>query len=493
MKPGRPRNLVLGALLLGSALAALEATAVSAAMPTAVAEMGGLARYSWVFSIYLLTSTTTVPLYGKLADLYGRRRVYHAAVGIFVLGSALCGVARSMEQLIVFRAVQGIGAGGVMPVALTLMGDLFDLRERGRVQAYFSALWASASLVGPLVGGLLTATLSWRWIFWLNLPLGLLSTWLLERNLEETPERREHGLDVLGTLALSAAVTLLLLGVAEAPTLWGWADGRTWGLLGASALGFAFFARQERRAPEPTLPVGLLRDRLMLVANAGSMISGVMLFSLAAYVPLLAQIVLGGSALDAGAALAPMLLGWPLASTLAGRLIGRVAFRPMALAGGVLLVAAGAVLWVVSVHPTVGLLRLALFLVGLGLGFTTMPYVLAVQSAAPWSQRGMASSLTMFSRTIGGTIAVALLGTLFNARVSASAPGLPLEATLRPEAASLSAADAARLAGAVAHGLQGVMMVLAGVCFVSWIVAWSFPRGVRGEAPATAAAAGGGH
>jgi MFS family permease len=281
MKPGRGRNLVLGSLLLGSALAALEATAVSAAMPTAVGELGGLSRYSWVFSIYLLTSTTTVPLYGKLADLYGRRRVYHAAVGMFIVGSALCGLARSMEQLIVFRAVQGIGAGGVMPVALTLLGDLFDLRERGRVQGYFSALWASASLVGPLVGGILTASLSWRWIFWLNLPLGLLSIWLLERNLEETPERRDHGLDVLGTLALSAAVTLLLLGVAEAPTLWGWSDMRTWGLLAASLISFVFFARQERRAPEPTLPVGLLRDRLMLVANTGSAISGIMLFSLA--------------------------------------------------------------------------------------------------------------------------------------------------------------------------------------------------------------------
>jgi EmrB/QacA subfamily drug resistance transporter len=483
MKPGRGRNLVLGSLLLGSALAALEATAVSAAMPTAVGELGGLSRYSWVFSIYLLTSTTTVPLFGKLADLYGRRRVYHAAVGVFIAGSALCGLARSMEQLIVFRAVQGIGAGGVMPVALTLLGDLFDLRERGRVQGYFSALWASASLIGPLVGGILTASLSWRWIFWLNLPLGLLSIWLLERNLEETPERRDHGLDVVGTLALSAAVTLLLLGVAEAPTLWGWSDTRTWGLLGASSICFVFFARQERRAPEPTLPVGLLRDRLMLVANTGSAISGIMLFSLAAYVPLLAQIVLGGSALDAGAALAPMLLGWPIASTLAGRLIGRVAFRPMALVGGVLMVAAGGVLWNVGAHPRIGMLRLALFLIGLGLGFTTMPYVLAVQSAVPWSQRGVASSLTMFSRTIGGTIAVALLGTLFNTRVSAAAPGLPLEAVLRPHAAGLSPADAARLSGAVAHGLSGVMAVLAVTCWVSLIVAWCFPANATGDEP----------
>lgn len=489
MKPGRPRNLVLVSLLLGSALAAVEATAVSAAMPTAVAEMSGLERYSWVFSIYLLTSTTTVPLYGKLADLYGRRRVYHVAVWIFLLGSALCGMARTIEQLIAFRAIQGIGAGGVMPVALTLLGDLYDLEERGRVQGYFSALWAAASLIGPLVGGVLTTALSWRWIFWMNLPLGLLSIALLERYLEEREVRHQHGLDLGGTLALIAAVTLLLLGLAEAPTLWGWADWRTLALLGSALLCGALFVRQERRAPEPTLPVGVLSDRLTLVANTGSLLTGVLLFSLAAYVPLLVQTVLGGSALDAGAALAPMLLGWPIASTLAGRLIGRVAFRPMVLGGGLLLAVAGGLLWAVSLNPTVGMLRTALFVIGLGLGFTTMPYVLAVQSAAPWSQRGVASSLTMFSRTIGGTVAVALLGALFNTRVAAAAPGLPLEATLQPLAAQLSPADMARLSAAVAHGLRGVLFLLALVCFAGLAVAWSFPRGPaeRGEAATEAA------
>lgn len=483
MKAGRRRNLVLGGLLLGSALAAIEATAVSAAMPTAVAEMGGLARYSWVFSIYLLTSTTTVPLYGKLADLYGRRRVYHGAVLIFLLGSALCGMARSIEQLIVFRAVQGIGAGGVMPVALTLLGDLYDLEERGKVQGYFSALWAAASLIGPLVGGLLTTALSWRWIFWLNLPLGLLSSWLLEHNLEEQPVRREHGLDLVGTLALIASVTLLLLAVAEAPTVWGWIDPRTLALLAAAIVCGVLFVRQERRAREPTLPVGLLRDRLTLVANTGSLISGVLLFSLAAYVPLLLQTVLGGSALDAGAALAPMLLGWPIASTLAGRVIARVEFRPMALWGSVLLAAGGGLLWAVALQPGVGLLRVSLFFIGLGLGFTTMPYVLAVQAAVPWNQRGVASSLTMFSRTIGGTVAVALFGALFNARVAAAAPGLPLEATMRPLEASLSQGDMQRLTSAVEHGLRGVLVVLACVCFASLVVAWGFPRGVVARTP----------
>ena len=486
MKPGRPRNLVLGALLLGSALAAVEATAVSAAMPTAVAEMGGLARYSWVFSIYLLTSTTTVPLYGKLADLYGRRRVYHAAVWLFLAGSVLCALARSIEQLIAFRAIQGIGAGGVIPVALTLLGDLYGLEERGRVQGWFSALWAGASLVGPLVGGLLTTTLTWRWIFWLNLPLGLLSMWLLERNLEEAEVRREHGLDLAGTLAMIAALTFLLIGIAEAPGEWGWSDPRTLAILAAAAVCGALFVHQERRAREPTLPVGMLADRLTLVANTGSLISGVLLFSLAAYVPLLMQTVLGGSALDAGAALAPMLLGWPLASTLAGRLIGRLEFRPMALVGAVFLAAGGGILWAVSLDPAVGFLRLALFLIGFGLGFTTMPYVLAVQSAVPWNQRGVASSLTMFSRTIGGTVAVALFGALFNARVARLAPGLPLEATVRPLEAQLSRTDLARLAEAVEHGLRGVLGVLAVVCVASLLVAWSFPRSVVARAAAPA-------
>src|SRR5436305_593789 len=220
MQPGRERRLVTSAILLGMFLAALEATAVATAVPTAVGELGGVAHYSWVFSAYLLTSTTTVPLFGKLADLFGRKRTYLWSVAIFLLGSALCGFARSFPQLILFRAIQGLGAGGVSPVATTIVGDIYTLEERGRIQGIFSGIWAMASLVGPLLGGLLTDHLSWRWIFYLNIPFGLLSAVMLQRWMREESRRTEHRLDILGTVSLTTAVTLLLLALLEGPGAW---------------------------------------------------------------------------------------------------------------------------------------------------------------------------------------------------------------------------------------------------------------------------------
>src|SRR6185295_4611762 len=249
VQPGRDRQLVTVAVMLGMFLAALEATAVAAAVPTAVGTMGGVARYSWVFSAYLLTSTTTVPLYGKLADLFGRRRIYLFSVALFLLGSALSGLSASLVQLIVFRGIQGLGAGGLMPVAATVIGDIFSLEERGRMQGLFSSVWAFASLVGPLAGGLLTDALSWRWIFFINIPFGLASAWLLERHLKEEPPRREHRLDVLGTVLLTITIALLLLALIEGPEIWGWRDPKTLAALaGALAAGIGFVI-QERHAP----------------------------------------------------------------------------------------------------------------------------------------------------------------------------------------------------------------------------------------------------
>ena len=259
MQPGRGRQLVTTAVLFGMFLAALEATAVAAAVPTAVGEMGSVSRLSWVYSIYLLTSTTTVPLFGKLADLYGRRITYHVAVSLFLAGSVLCGMAGSFEQLILFRAVQGLGAGGVQPIGITIIGDIYTLEERGRMQALFSGIWAVASLIGPLLGGWITDAFSWRWIFYLNLPFGVASAWMLHRHLQERKQRREHGLDVLGTVSLTVAVTLLLLALVEGPEVWGWTDPRTLGLFAGSVASLVLFLWQERRAAEPMLPLDLFR------------------------------------------------------------------------------------------------------------------------------------------------------------------------------------------------------------------------------------------
>lgn len=479
MDPGRDRRLVTAALILGMFLAALEATAVGTAMPTAVAELGGVARYSWVFSAYLLTSTTTVPLFGKLADLYGRRRIYIAAGLLFMAGAALCGTARTFEQLIAYRAIQGLGAGGVMPVAITLIGDIYPLEERGKVQGMFSGVWGVSSLVGPAAGGLITDLLSWRWVFYLNIPFGLASLLMLQLWLRERQPRREHRLDLLGTLSLTASITVLLLTLLEGSDLFGWTDPRTLGLLAIAGLGLAFFLWQERRAPEPMLPLELFRNPVIAVSSAGSVIIGTILFCSTAFVPMFAQGVLGGTALDAGLTLAPMSIGWPLASTAAGWLLLRTGYRPLAVLGGLAGFAGAALLATADAGASRVLLMSAMLVVGTGLGFMATPYLVAVQNAVPWERRGVATSTVQFFRTIGGAIAVAALGALLNARMEGR-PGTELDPNIAmdPELrGTIAPAALEALQEALAHGLHAVYVGVAVVALAGFAVALAFPRG----------------
>lgn len=480
MEPGRERRLVTAAILLGMFLAALEATAVAAAVPTAVGELGAVSRYSWVFSVYLLTSTTTVPLYGKLADLYGRKRVYLAAVAFFLLGSALSGLAQSFGQLVVFRAVQGLGAGGVMPMAITVIGDIYRLEERGRIQGLFSTVWALASLIGPLLGGLITDALSWRWIFYLCVPFGLASAWMLQRWLREEAVRREHPLDLLGSASLTAAAALLLLALIEGPESWGWSDPRTLALLAGAGAGLAVFLWQERRAPEPMLPLDLFRNRLIAVASCGNALLGALLFAITAYVPMFGQGVVGGTAVDAGSLLAPILIGWPITSTLAGHLLMRVSYRSFAIGGGALIAAGSLLLARGDGRPEV---MLAMLIIGCGMGFLSIPYILGVQNAVPWQRRGVATSSVQFFRNIGGAVAVAALGALLNARLQAVAgPGADPSALLDPGLRSrLSAPALHHLTSALLHGLKAVFIALAALAVVSLGVALLFPRGSARE------------
>jgi EmrB/QacA subfamily drug resistance transporter len=460
-------------------LAALEATAVATAVPTAVGELGGVAHYSWVFSAYLLTSTTTVPLFGKLADLYGRKRTYQVAVAIFLLGSALSGIAGTFTQLVIFRAIQGLGAGGVTPVATTIIGDIYSLEERGRIQGVFSGIWALASLVGPLLGGVVTDALSWRWIFYLNVPFGLLSSIGLQRWMREKKARTAHRLDILGTVTLTASVTLLLLALLEGPEVWGWSDPRTIGLLAGSVTCLGVFLWQENRVSEPMLPLDLFQNRLIAVASLGNAILGALLFSLTAYVPMFGQGVLGGSAVRAGLILAPILFGWPIASTVAGRLLLRVDYRRMSIFGSALVVAGAAVLAFTNASTGAVQIMISMLLIGFGLGFVSMPYLLGVQNAVPWNRRGVATSSVQFFRNIGGALAVAALGALFNARLhSFAGPGVDANAALEPALRSrMNPAALGDLVAALLHGLQGVFVAVAGIALAGFLIALLFPRG----------------
>ena len=481
MQPGKDRQLVTVALIAGMFLAALEATAVATAMPTAVSELGGVERYSWAFSAYLLTSTTTVPLFGKLADLFGRLRVYHISVIIFLAGSALCGAAATFEQLVIFRAIQGIGAGGVMPISVTLVGDIYTLEERGKMQGVFSGVWGLASLLGPILGGIVTDLISWRWIFYFTIPFGVISAVMMQMFLREPQIRREHKLDILGTVILTVAVTLLLVAILEGPEVWGWLDTRTITLTVLAILGFFAFIWQEKRAAEPMLPLDIFNNRIISVASAGSVILGSLLVALVAFIPMYAQGVLGGSASDAGAALMPMMLAWPIGSTLSGRYMLRVGYRPLVIFGSFASALGLAVLsWG---HPDRLQLTIAMMMVGIGNGFIATPFLVAVQAAVPWNRRGVATSTNQFFRTIGGSISVAALGAVLNAHLhDVLGEGSNANALLDPEArAAADPALVARTVTALSDGLQSVFVICFFAALVAIVISFMFPRGQASE------------
>ncbi len=501
MRAGRERKLVTAGLVLGMATAALEATAVATAMPTAIAELGGVSRYSWVFSAYLLTSTTTVPMFGKLADLYGRQRIYQLSVLLFLLGTGLSGAAHSIDQLIFFRALQGLGAGGVQPIAITIVGDIYTLEERGRMQGVFSGVWGISSLIGPAAGGFITDVLSWRWVFYLNLPVGIVSAVLLKLYLTEQAVRREHSLDIGGTVLLTISVTLLLLAVLEGSEAWGLTSPITLAGIGASMVGLALFLRQEARAPEPMLPLDLFRNKVIAYSSLGSTALGTLLLAATAYEPMFAQGVLGASATEAGMTLATMSIGWPIASTIAGRLLLRLSYRPLVIFGAITATIGSALLALVGASGGIVALSLIMGVTGFGLGFMATPYLVAVQNAVPWGRRGVATSSVQFFRTIGGAIAVAVFGAMLNGALApALAPGLDANAVLEPaRRAHMVAGELHALVAALDTGLHRIFLGFVVIAAGGLVASWFFPAGsaeslghpeTRGEGGAGEIAAG---
>jgi EmrB/QacA subfamily drug resistance transporter len=478
------RPLTVVALLLGLFLAAMEMTVVSTAMPTVVAELGGLPLYAWAFAAYMLATTVTVPIWGKLADLRGRKPVLLAGIGLFLAGSLACGLAGSMSSLIAWRALQGLGAGAMQPVTFTIIGDLFDVRERGRMQGLFGAVWGIAGLAGPFVGGALVHSVGWRWVFWVNVPFGLASAAVLAVAYHERAERHPHRLDVAGAALLSVAVVAALLagrsraaGLAAVPVA-----------LAATA---AFLA-VERRAREPLLPLDLFSQRVVAVASAAGALMGAAMFATVTYVPLFVQSVLGRGPTAAGGAIAPMALGWPVASAISGRLVPRLGYRPLLLAGFATS-AAAALAAAAALRPGVPLplVQGLMAAYGAGLGIANPPLLIAVQTSVAWNRRGVATASTLFFRTIGGTLAVGLLGAvLANALARTGARPELVERLLGPGRALVDGPALASIAGALQGAMTIVFWAAAAIACGALVVVLGFPdvAVAAGEAPPRAPA-----
>jgi MFS family permease len=484
--PKRRRAVTL-ALLLVTALASFESTVVSTAMPTIIGDLGGLAHYAWVFSIYLLTSTVAMPIYGRLADIHGRRRLMLVAIGVFLTGAVTCAFARSMPQLILARAIQGLGAAGLIPISLTVAADLYSLEERARVQGLFSGIWGFASLVGPLLGAFLTVNFGWRSIFTINIPLGFVAFFLVATRMIESRASLPDPVDVAGGATLALGVTLLLFAVLHAPGPGGMTSAQRVALVFAGAASLAVFARLQTRREHPLVPPDLFYRWETASPYLAGVLMGTTIYGVDTFVPLFVQGARGGTAGAAGAVVTPLIFFWALSAALAARIILRFGFRRTARFGAVLVLAglAGLVAGALA-NAGVAWISAACGVVGAGLGPSSLSQVLAIQHVAPERQRGIATSLVPFFRTVGGSIGVGALGGVFSA-------GLAVRLGNGMEAAGrlLAGPNAAAVAGAapvapvlfrqsIERSLLPVFAVLLGLAAINLFLASGFP-----DTPAT--------
>jgi len=417
------RGPILIALMLTTALVAIDATILATAVPTIVDEIGGFAQFPWLFSVYLLAQAVSVPVYAKLADVVGRKPIVLIGIALFLLGSVLCGFAWSMPALIAFRAVQGLGAGAVQPMAITIAGDIYTVAERARTQGYLASVWAISSVVGPTLGGVFSEFLSWRWIFFVNVPLCVVAAWMLQRTLHESFERRRHRVDYAGAATLTVALTLLILAVLEGGQAWTWQSPISVALFAVGAALLVAFVLVERRAAEPVLPLWVLSRRLLLTTTLVSLGVGAIIIGLTSYVPTYLEGALGTSPLIAGLALAALTLGWPVSASFSGRIYLRFGFRAAVLVGIALTTVGTAALALAAPTPNVIVVAASCFVVGLGLGLVATPSLIAAQASAPWSERGVVTGTNLFARSIGSAVGIAVFGAVANAIFGATADG----------------------------------------------------------------------
>ena len=412
------KPLVLASVMLAMFMGAIEATIVSTAMPAIVADLGGFTLYSWVFSAYLLMNSVTVLIYGKLSDLFGRKPILTIGIIFFLIGSILCGFATSMKMLIIFRLVQGFGAGAVTPIATTIIGDIYTAEERAKIQGYLSSVWGISAITGPAVGGLLVQYVSWHYVFWINIPLGILSLLGLWFFLHENISRKKHEIDYLGAVLLTITISSLMFILVEGGSRFAWGSWQSLSLFAISAVTLLSFVLQESRAKEPVMPFSIWKERSILIANTTSLTTGIMLIGISSFLPTFVQGVMEQTPIVAGFTLTTMSIGWPIASTLAGRWLTTIGYRKTSIIGGASLII-GSIAFV-TMSASSGPLWAAVgsFFVGFGMGLTSTAFIVSIQSTVGWEQRGIATAANMFMRNLGNTIGAALLGGILNNRLS---------------------------------------------------------------------------
>jgi len=400
--------------MLSTGLVAIDSTVLATAIPSIVGELGGFHQFPWLFSAYLLGQAVTTPIYAKLSDVFGRKPILLLGVALFLVGSILCAAAWNMVALIVFRAVQGLGAGAVQPTAMTIVGDIYTVAERARVQGYLASVWAISSVVGPLLGGVFSQLGIWRGVFVINIPLCLLAAWMFNRHFHETITPRSRTVDSLGALLLALSMTSLVLAVLGGGQSWAWASAPSIAAFTVGVVLLAAFVFVERRAAEPILPLWVFSRRLLCATTIVAFGVGAILMGLTSYVPTYLEGSLHVAPVVAGLALAALTLGWPATASVAGQLYLRWGFKNTSMVGATLVITGATVLVVTSHRPNVAVVATACLVIGGGMGLLAVPTLIAAQSSVDWHERGVVTGNNMFARSLGSAVGVAVFGAIAN-------------------------------------------------------------------------------